>query len=398
MTNRYNIFLLLAVTIPRIIAVYFFADQRVDMEWGDIVSNLENYKIFGARTVDGIVVPNIFMPPLYPIFLYCIKIFFNNIQIYLIFIYFLQIIFSLVSTYFIYKTLIEFYSKKTSYIGCLIFALYPLNIYSVGQISSICIQILFLSLFLYYVVQNLKFTSFKNILLLSFYSGLLILLRGEFFIFYFLTVLFIFLRKKNLKFIVLSILITILTISPYLKRNFDIFGVLTVTKSGGYNLLKGNNPLAPVEGYPLRGREYNISKNLGDKIKNLRPSNQYDLIIDDYYKEEAVKIIKKNPIKYLKLYFKKALSFIFIDLNSSYPNYYNLLNIIPKMIISITTLMSICFLLFKNKDLKNTINYFTLYYFCNIGLFSVFFILPRYNLSLLPIQIILSLYLLRNLK
>ena len=72
MTNRYNIFLLLAVIIPRIIAVYFFADQRVDMEWGDIVSNLENYKIFGARTVDGIVVPNIFMPPLYPIFLYCI--------------------------------------------------------------------------------------------------------------------------------------------------------------------------------------------------------------------------------------------------------------------------------------------------------------------------------------
>ena len=137
---------------------------------------------------------------------------------------------------------------------------------------------------------------------------------------------------------------------------------------------------------------------LGDKINNLSPSNNYDLVIDDYYKEEAIKIINEDPIKYLKLYFKKALSFIFIDLNSSYPNYYSLLNIIPKMIISITTLMSICFLLFKNKDLKNTIKYFTLYYFCNIGLFSVFFILPRYNLSLLPIQIILSLYLLRNLK
>jgi hypothetical protein len=46
----------------------------------------------------------------------------------------------------------------------------------------------------------------------------------------------------------------------------------------------------------------------------------------------------------------------------------------------------------------NLYNYFILYYFANIGLFSFFFILPRYNLSLLSIQILLSLSLLKQFK
>ena len=41
-------------------------------------------------------------------------------------------------------------------------------------------------------------------------------------------------------------------------------------------------------------------------------------------------------------------------------------------------------------------NYIILFYFANIGLFSFFFILPRYSLSLLTIQIILSLFVLKN--
>ena len=46
-------------------------------------------------------------------------------------------------------------------------------------------------------------------------------------------------------------LITLLIISPYLYRNYNIFGVITITKSGGYNLLKGNHPKTKVEGTPM---------------------------------------------------------------------------------------------------------------------------------------------------
>ena len=39
-----------------------------------------------------------------------------------------------------------------------------------------------------------------------------------------------------------------MTISPYLIRNYQYFETFTLTKSFGYNLLKGNNPSYKVEG------------------------------------------------------------------------------------------------------------------------------------------------------
>ena len=80
---------------------------------------------------------------------------------------------------------------------------------------------------------------------------------------------------------------------------------------------------------------------------------------------------------------------MFIDTNSNYPNYYSLPHIIPKVILSITSILGLI-LVFSLKF--NIVNYFVLFYLSNIGLFSFFFILPRYSLSLLTIQIILSLY------
>ena len=80
---------------------------------------------------------------------------------------------------------------------------------------------------------------------------------------------------------------------------------------------------------------------------------------------------------------------MFFDLNSTYPKYYSPPHILPKIILSITTLIGIFSILSFKMNLPN---YFSLFYIANIGLFSVFFILPRYSLSLLTIQIILSLF------
>ena len=84
-----------------------------------------------------------------------------------------------------------------------------------------------------------------------------------------------------------------------------------------------------------------------------------------------------------------------IDLNAEYPNYYSPLHIIPKIILGITSLVGI--ILSFNFRI-NALNFVTLYYFANIGLFSFFFILPRYSLSLLTIQVILSLLVLKKFK
>ena len=383
----------------RVIATILFGDKVIDMEWGIILKNLETSQILSVREVNGTPVPNIFMPPLYPFFLYSIKIFFNNSVFFLFFIKFLQIVFSLISIYLFYKILLEFYSKNISYIGTIVFSFFPLNIYAISQISSITLQIFLLNIFLFSFIKIFKGVDInKYLIIFSISSGLLILLRGEFFVFVIFSLLYLFLNQRNFKNILLILIMTVLIVSPYLVRNYQIFGVITVTKSAGYNLLKGNNPLSKVEGVGMfRGVEKIVPavKIKLDELNSRGPIKKHDLIKDKILLDQAIKYIKEDPIRYIQLYFKKALSFIFIDIESTYPNYYSIFNIVPKMLISITAIIGI-FMLFKLKiDLYN---YFILYYLSNIGLFSFFFILPRYNLSLLSIQIILGLYLLKRFK
>ena len=75
--------------------------------------------------------------------------------------------------------------------------------------------------------------------------------------------------------------------------------------------------------------------------------------------------------------------------------YNHLLYIIPKLLISISTLFGILYLI---ADKKNILNFLSLYYLSNVALFSIFFILPRYSLITLPIQVILSCYFIKKLN
>ena len=212
-------------------------------------------------------------------------------------------------------------------------------------------------------------------------SGLLILLRGEFIAFFLLTILYITLFSKiKLKNIIMMVLLTIFVISPYLVRNIILVDTITITKSIGYNLWKGNNLGSTVEGNP------DFDLNLREQISEVPQDKHYDINADKVFQEEGIKNIKKNPIRYFVLYLKKILSFIFIDINSSYPNYYNPFHFLPVLIIGITSVFGI-FLSNKNSYMMN---YLILYFMANIALISVFFILPRYSLAILPLQIIFS--------
>ena len=392
-SNKHIIIILLLAIIARIFSIYLYGDYEIDMEWGVMLSNLEENKLLSVRSVDGVPVPNIFMPPLYPIFLYAIKLIFQDSEVFLKATLIIQLILSIFSILIIYKLLQQLFSKKFSLLGTLIYSFFPLNIYAVSQISSITLQMFLINVFIFSFIKIFKNLDFKNIALFSTSSALLILLRGEFFVFVILSLGYLFLNNfKNLWKITGIGLLIIMLISPYLYRNYKIFGVITITKSSGYNLLKGNHPSTVVEGIGMFGDVGLIVPAVKDKMDNLKlkgPIKEHDLIKDKILMDQAIKFIKDDPAKYLKLYFKKFVAFMFIDTNSNYPNYYSLPHIIPKVILSITSILGLI-LVFSLKF--NIVNYFVLFYLSNIGLFSFFFILPRYSLSLLTIQIILSLY------
>ena len=82
--QKYYLFIILIISITaRAISIYLFGDTEVSNEWGILLNNLENNDILSVHSVQGTPVPNVFMPPLYPFFLYAIKIFFNNQDLYL---------------------------------------------------------------------------------------------------------------------------------------------------------------------------------------------------------------------------------------------------------------------------------------------------------------------------
>ena len=100
----------------RLLAMYFYADQTLMDEWYEIIRNLTGdntagKKIFATRIVNDVPVPNFFMPPAYPFFIYSIKLVFGNIFLTEIVILF-QIIFSVISIYFLYKILLNFFKKN----------------------------------------------------------------------------------------------------------------------------------------------------------------------------------------------------------------------------------------------------------------------------------------------
>ncbi len=387
----------------RLALMPFFSDNFLVNEWAIIYQNFNLSGVLGYNValndylaVPKIVepgervLPSVFMPPLYIFLILSLKFLLNDyISIAHLVIWF-QLFLNLISIFLFYKILeILKFGKNTMSIFTFIFAFFPLNIYASLQISSITLQVFLLSLFFISLIKVEKNNSFLYLVLFSLTAGFLILTRGEFFLFYILTIFYFFIFLKfKIKPLICSIIISTIVISPYLKRNYENFDTLVLTKSLGYNLLKGNNPSFKVEGDTNFVNEF--SKN---NIK-IKTEKNYEIKLDDFYKKEAIKIIKDKPIDYLKFYFVKLFSFILYDLNSTYPNYYNFIHLIPKIVVSLGALAGAIISL----RYKGFFQFFSIFYLSNIFLFSVFFILPRYSLILLPIQLLLCTVFINYLK
>ena len=388
------ILILLSVSIigSRLLAFYFYRDLSLENEWANLFHNLqitgvlgfnvitdENLVIQKFATTGDEVIPSVWMPPFYVFFLYVVNLVFGNFFSLINSVIIIQIFFNLLSIYLFFIIIREILNKKGSLFLTSIYAFFPALIFSAVQISSITIQIFFILCFLYFIPKIFFNHKKSSLIIFSIFSGILILTRGEFIIFYIFTLFYFFIfKEKNVRNLFSSIIITLLILSPYLIRNYNNSDTIVLTKSFGYNLLKGNNKNFKVEGDVTSIDE--IRKNLNIKI-----DKNFEIKLDDIYKNEAIKFIKNNPLVVIKNYFKKVFSFLILDINSSYENYYHPLHLVPKLIISFLALISAVIGLKK----RGFFQYLSLYYFLNIFLFSVFFILPRYSVILIPIQLIL---------
>ena len=63
-------FLFIASLISRIIISYFYGDRNLVNEWETLVTNLYNNGALYMLEFDGVIVPNLWMPPIYAYFVY----------------------------------------------------------------------------------------------------------------------------------------------------------------------------------------------------------------------------------------------------------------------------------------------------------------------------------------
>ena len=376
----------------RITIIHLFGDKYLQSEWAVIVSNLSNHGEFSFRSFENFYVPNIYMPPLYIWFLYSFKIFNLNYENYVILILYVQAIISSFSLIIFYGIVKNFFSKNLSLLLSIIFCFFPSYLYASSLISSISLYIFLLLIFIYFFLKITISSNFKLHFYLGIVAGFSLLLRGEFIFLFIISLFYLFFYYKNvpLKNILITILISLIVISPYLYRNVTKLNSYTIIKSLGFNLWKGNNPNSNVEGDLTRHvNEYgaiNFQEELVEKINNIKIDKYYDINLDNLFLDEALNNIKTQPQKYFLLYVKKIFSFMFFDINSSLKNYYNIAHLLPLILISVFSFFG---LLVSFNNSKN-LNFIIILFLSNLFIFSFFFILPRYNLIILPMQIILA--------
>ena len=388
------ILLILFSSFVRIPVIFLYGDAVLENEWLILVNNLTNHGIlafdYHDQNLAKYLFPNLYMPPLYAYYIYFFSTFSLEGQNYILTILFSQALLASISVAILYKISKIFFSKKISLYSSLLYSLFPLHVYACSQISSISLQTFLTILFFYFFFQFIEKRNFLLIFFISFIGGLLILLRQEFVAVLALSLLYAFIFYKiPIRKILLVFSITLIIISPYLIRNIIIFETVTITKTTGYNLWKGSHPDAKgVEGSEI------IDDNLQKKIDKIPKDKFYGLNIDNLFLDESINNIKKEPTRFLSLFFKKAASLLLIDINSTHPNYYNPLHYLPVLVLGITSLIGIG--LSDKKSYK--LNYLILIFFFYVFIFSTVAILPRYKLIILPFQIIFTGVLIESIK
>ena len=393
-----------ASLLAKIIVVFFFHEKVLTDEWQVLFENFEKNLTFSYYNFGGLYVPTSYMPPLYLVFIiFCKFLSFNFIN-FIFVIYFFQILISTFSVFIFFNFCNKFISNKSiCLIGVLIFSFFPLLVYSNALVSSATIQT-FLYLIFFNLFLDLIDGKKKNTLIVSLVSSLCLLVRGEFFLIFFFSLFYlIIVNKKNIIKSFVIFLLTLVIISPYLIRNYLNTEKIHIVNVTGYALWKGNNHLSKVEGYwhslhpnnRLKWPQDKNFKNLFSKLDKIQKNEKYEIERDNVFLSEGIKNIFHEKKKYFFLYLKKILSFYFIDINSSYKNYYNVFNIFSIIIVSFLSVPG--FLIFYNEK-KNDYKFYYITFILIVLLMviSFFYILPRYKISILFIQILYFLFFLKK--
>ena len=156
-----NLLLIFSLLI-RVIAVFYFGDEKIEYEWSILVNNLYEHGALAFYSFKDELIPSVYMPPLYVFFIFLFKLITPENVEFTKMVLITQTILSTFSIFIFYKLNNFFFSKNWSLFNSFLFSIFPLNIYITTQISSISLQTLLLIIYLYLLFSLSEIKSFTK--------------------------------------------------------------------------------------------------------------------------------------------------------------------------------------------------------------------------------------------
>jgi len=318
-----------------------------------------------------------FRPPLYPFFLSL----FYGFGCSLITIRIIQAIISSFTVLLIYITGKEIFDEKVGFISAVISVFYPFFIFYTGFLLTETLFIFLIVLTIYFYILTLKSGRYKIKYLIQcgIHSGLGSLCRPTMEPFFLIFLLFLLMAKEDFKVKIKKILISslffILTLSPWIIRNYVIFKkFIPATTMGGWVFWEGNNPKSvggPCSYFP---------KDILKMEETKRDSYLYNLAIEE---------IKKNPKRFIWLLYNKFKRFWNITPNASQfqKPLYRIISVLSFGLLLPFFIIGFFLSLKKKKGLiiHTLIIYFTIFH-------MIFLASIRYRVVIEPFYIIFAVY------
>ena len=328
--------------IARIIFIVVYGDYKNNKYWefGYIAENLHagnGYSLFYFEndTLKQDFKPNIkpftsaFMPPAYVYFLYPF-FYIENVAIRNLLIYLSQIILSLFLILIIYFFAAKYFSENTALVSAAVVSILPEFIYTTITFNAIIHFQILITLTLYVLLNKDLLNNFKNIIIFSTLSGVILYIRSEYIIFLSFVLLY-FLFRKKLKFFITSFAVIFLILSPWIIRNYIEFNeFVPFTTSGGLNFYRGHN-----QNYIGNWGTPEYSKEIYLKSKG----NDFEIIYNRFYFEKAKNFIFNNIKEEIKNSFIKFYNLWVI--NPDDVRSFNLAYLIPSLLITLFSVIGI---------------------------------------------------------
>jgi len=253
-----------------------------------------------------------FRTPVYPIFIALIYSI-SSCSVWLVLL--IQIFISIISVWLIYKITSKIFSRKIGLLSALLYAIdIPQALYTVYLLTDTLFVLLFLAA-IYFLCNIMKKNGLTSICISAIFLGLATLVRPISFLFPFIVVFFILVfsnlkLKKRLVYSLLFIICSIITISPWLLRNYSKYGEAKLSSISGYNLLFYN--VADTEMHKTGKPIDLINKNFyalaikqgmdTTDMYSFRNSQIFSNIATHYIKENFIFYCKRHIIGIVNLY------------------------------------------------------------------------------------------------